>query len=179
MSFMDLKKAAKKYPKENMKGNIECLVEFGEYHCLLAGSDKVAQKVKEKYPGFPDEYIEWIKLCDGGLLFDTPMLSTCTHDKKLDLDFETYEDYNTPECYQDYKLPEGYTIFAVRSDGPVVCFNTKTKDGKVYQWDPETEDFTDIWDTFEDWMTEMINISLKLIADGVLEPMAIKEGTDL
>ena len=179
MSFMDLKKAAKKYPKENMKGNIERLIDFNEYHCLLAGSDKIAQKVKEKYPGFPDEYIEWVKLCDGGLLFDIPILSSHRHDSKLNLDFDTYEDYNTPKCYKDYKLPKGYAVFAVTSFGSLFCFNVKKKDGKVYQWDPETEDFTDIWYTFEDWMTEEIDESIKMIADGILEPMAIKEDSDL
>ena len=174
MGFMNLKEAAAKYHSEPMKGNIQRLIDFDMYHCLIAGSIDTALEVQEEYPGFPQEYLEWVKLCDGGLLFDTSLLSTRTQDRQLKLNVETYDEYNDTETYLAFGVPEGYEVFAVCGYRPLVCFNVKDKDGKVYQWDYEFGKFTEIWDTFADWLTETIDDGIQLIADGCLEPMGIK-----
>jgi hypothetical protein len=178
MSFMNLAKAAAKYTDEPMKGNIQRLTDFDAYHCLIAGSLGTSLKLQDKYPCFPMAYLDWTKICDGGLLFDTVMLSTKGHDDKLDLDFDTYDDMNSADAYSDFNLPEGYVVFAMRSYGDPICFNANEKDGKVYLWDKENADFSDIWDTFADWLTEEIDDGVKLIADDVLEPLSIKAGGD-
>ena len=178
MSFMNLAKAEKTYTDEPMKGNIERLKDFDAYHCLLAGSLIAAVKLQDRYPCFPIEYLNWIKICDGGLLFDTVMLSTKGHDDKLDLDFDTYDDMNSPEAYTEFALPDGFVVFAMRSYGDPVCFNANEKDGKVYLWDVHSGEFTDIWDTFADWLTEEIDDAIKLIAEDALDPLNVKLGGD-
>ena len=174
MSFMNIKKAAAAYETEPMKGNIERLSDFDAYHCLLAGRLSTSINLKDKYPCLPPEYLNWLKVCDGGLLFDTVILSSKAHDDILDLDFDTYDDMNSDEAYSEFNLPEGYFVFAMRSYGDPICFNAKEKDGKVYLWDVEEGEFTDIWDSFADWMTEEIDDAVKLIGEDALEPLEIK-----
>ena len=175
MSFMNIEKAAKKYVSEPMKGNVERLKDFDIFHCLLSGSVEKSFELQKKYNCFPLEFLDWLKFCDGGLLFDTVMLTTNKHDDDLDLDFDTYDDMNSEEAYSDFKLPEGYVVFAMRSYGDPICFKKDKKDKKVYLWDVEKEDFTDIWYSFQDWLTEEIDDGVRLIADGVLEPLNIKD----
>ena len=179
MSFMNLEKATAKYETEPMVGNISRLVDFDIYHCLLAGSFSTSINIQEKYPNLPVEYLDWIKVCDGGLLFDTVMLSTKGHDDKLDLDFDTFDDLNSDEAKADFDLPDGYVVFAMRSYGDPICFNCNEKDGKVYLWDVENKEFSDIWDSFADWITEEIDDAVQLIAEDALEPLNIKlDGDD-
>ena len=176
MSFMNLEKATAKYEAEPMKGNISRLVDFDIYHCLLAGSLSTSIKLQEKYPNLPVEYLDWVKVCDGGLLFDTVMLSTKGHDDKLDLDFDTFDNINSVEAKVHFDLPDGFVIFALRSYGDPICFNCNKKDGKVYLWDIENKEFSDIWDSFADWITEEIDNAVQLIAEDALKPLNIKFG---
>ncbi len=176
MSFMNLESAAAEYGSEPMKGNVERLTDFDLYHCLLQGSMHTAIQTLRRYPGLPADYLKWLKYCDGGLLFDTVLLSSKGHDDDLDLDFDTYEDMNSEEAKTGFALPEGYFVFAMRSYGDPICFNQKEKDGKVYLWDIDEQEFTDIWDSFADWLTEEIDDSVRLIADEALEPLEIKLG---
>lgn len=179
MSFMNIEKAASVYKDEPMKGNMERLRDFDLYHCLLAGRLGTSLKLQEKYPCFPVAYLEWIKICDGGLLFDTVLLSSKGHDDSLDLDFDTYDDLNTDDVHAELGLPEGYIVFALRSYGDPICFNANEKDGKVYLWDVENGEFSDIWDSFADWMTEEIDDAIRLIAEDALSPLEIKLGGDV
>lgn len=178
MSFLNLEKALSKYGEEPMKGNAQRLQTFDIYHCLLSGSLSVAMKAQDTLGYIPAAFIEWMKLCNGGLLFDTVMLSTKEHDDALDLDFDTFEELNSQEVIDGFALPEGYAVFAMRSYGDPICFNVTAKDGKVYLWDCEAGEFTDIWDSFEDWITEEIDDAVKLIAEDLLEPLEIKLGGD-
>lgn len=176
MSFCNLEKAKAKYSEEPMKGNIERLIDFDIYHCLLSGGMSSAMKAQEKLTYAPATFLDWLKTCDGGLLFDTVILSTKDHDADLDLDFDTYDELNSDEALAEFSLPEGYSIFAMRSYGDPICFNASAKDGKVYLWDVENQEFSDIWDSFEDWLTEEIDDAVKLIAEDALEPLEVKNG---
>lgn len=178
MSFFNVKKAAVAYESEPMKGNIERLADFDAFHCLLSGSLETSIKLKEKYPCLPVEYLDWLKVCDGGLLFDTVLLSSKGHDDKLNLDFDTYEDMNSEDAHSEFNLPEGYIVFAMRSYGDPICFNSEDQGGKVYLWDVENGEFSDIWDSFADWLTEEIDDAIRLIAEDALTPLEIKLGGD-
>lgn len=178
MSFINIKKAAAAYETEPMKGNVERLADFDAYHCLWSGSLGASIKLQEKYPCLPVDYLNWVKVCDGGLLFDTVLLSSRGHDDKLDLDFDTYDDMNSDEAYSELNLPEGFVVFAMRSYGDPICFNLNEKDGKVYLWDVENGDFSDIWDSFADWITEEIDDAIRLIAEDALAPLEVKLGGD-
>lgn len=178
MSLLNVDKLSGYYTDEPMKGNAERLHDFDDYHCLLAGSLGTALKIQDAYPSFPESYLKWIKICNGGLLFDTVMLTTKEHDDSLDADFDTFDDYNSEQAKEEMSLPKGYVVFAVRSYGDPICFSENKEDAKVYLWDSENNEFSDIWDSFEDWITEEIDDGIKLIAEDVLLPLEIKKGDD-
>ena len=174
MGLMNLNKAASKYTSEPMKGNIERLVTFDLYHCLLAGGLSTSIRLQDKYSCFPSEYLEWLKVCDGGLLFDTVILSSKAHDDELNLDFDSYDEVNAEEGHLGTALPAGYVIFAMRSYGDLICFSHNKTDDKVYLWDIENGAFSNTWNSFTDWITEEIDDGIKLIADEVLDPLNLK-----
>ena len=178
MGFLNTDKLIHKYTTEPMKGNAERLKEFDAYHYLLAGGMSTSLYVKQFFKNVPDDFLSWSKVCDGGMLFDTTLLSSKEYDAGTDIEFDTYEALNTAEFLTDRKVPEGYKIFAVRSYGDVLCFSENAGDECVYLWDIEEEEFSEIWDTFTDWLTEEIDESLELIAEGILDPLPIKMGGD-
>jgi len=176
MGIADHRLLLNSFSSDFMKGNVERLDLFYVYHCLIGASESSAARAKEVLGSLPASFLEWMKYCDGGLLFDTVMLSTKGYDEELDLDFETFEDYNSEEARSDMGLPKEYSVFALRSYGDPICFNTFLNDGKVYLWNVENGLFEEIWDTFEDWITEEIDIGVQLIGEEILDPLDIKLG---
>lgn len=176
MGLINLSKLSKKYTSGKMKENVDELIEFDYYHCLLAGGKSVSLDIQSILGDVPSQFLDWLTVCDGGLFFDTVMLSSKEHDDELNLDFDTYKDLNSNEAIENFGLPEGYAVFAFRSYGDPLCFNVSEKDGKVYLWNVEKGDFDDIWDSFEDWMTEEVYDAINLIAEDVLEPLEVKIG---
>ena len=178
MGFVDLKKLEEKYATGFMKDNVENLIDFEAYHCLLKGGMSAVLKMQNSLGTVPKQYLDWVRLCDGGLLFDTVLLSTQARDTTLDLEFDTYDEMNSDEAKAHFGLPEGFVIFAFWNYEELFCFNVKENDGKVYLWDVQTGEFGEIWDSFEDWITEEIDHGVRMIADDVLEPLGIKVGGD-
>lgn len=178
MGILDNSLLAGSFASEVMKENAQRLEIFDIYHCLRRASFSSAIKAQEQLGTIPKSFLEWMKICDGGLLFDTVMLSSKAHDNELDLDFATFEDYNTTEAREEMLLPDGYSVFAVKSYGDPICFNTLKNDGKVYLWNVENAEFDEIWDSFEDWLTDEIDVAILLIGDDVLEPLEIKLGDE-
>lgn len=176
MSLVNLEKLKGKYLSGYMRDNVENLIEFEPYHCLFSGGMSASLKVQNTYGISSKQFLEWVLICDGGHLFDTVILTTRGHDSTVDLDLDTYEEYNSPEAKESYALPEGFVVFAIRSYGDPICFNVKENDGKVYLWNLEKADFDDIWDSFEDWLTEEIDDAIRLIAEDALDPMGVKIG---
>jgi len=176
MGFVNLDRLTEKYTSGFMQENVENLVEFDVYHCLRAGSVATSMKVQELYDAVPKQFLGWLTICDGGLLFDTVMASVKGYDAELDLEFDTFEELNTEEARAAWNLPEGYVVFAVRNYGDPICFHAVKGDEKIYLWNAEEQDFDDIWNTFEDWITEEIDDAIEFIADDVIEPLGIKLG---
>lgn len=174
MSFVNLEALKAKYTTGYMKDNVENLIDFDVFHCLLSGSREAAVAAQNSLGAVPAAFMEWVELCDGGMLFDTVLATTNAYDAELDLEFDTYDELNTDEMKDYFSLPEGFAVFGVRSYGDPLCFNVKDNDGKVYLWNVEKEDFDDIWDTFTDWMTEEIDDAVGLIAEDVLDPFILK-----
>ena len=176
MGLLSIDLEDEKIANEPMRENLRRLKDFDIYHCLLKGSLSTALKTQEELGYAPQAYLDWAKRCNGGLLFDTILLSTRAYDQELDLDFDTFNDLNSRDARETIGLPTDLSVFAVKSYGDPVCFNSKLKDGKVYQWNRETKEVDTIWDTFEDWLTDEIDCGIQLIADEVLEPLEIKLG---
>ena len=79
MSFVNLSKLSEKYTTGLMKDNVENLVEFDYYHCLLAGGMSTSLKVQSILGSVPKQFLDWLKICDGGLLFDNCLTNAAMH----------------------------------------------------------------------------------------------------
>ena len=174
MSFVDYDLLTQTYPSGQMKENIQLLREFDIFHCLLAGSHTRAGAVKKRVANLPDDFQKWLEVCDGGVLFDTIMLTTKSYDAELDFNFYTYGNFFNAELRQSINIPESWFIFAVAVHDDVFFFDMGKKDGQVYQWDIEEKTIYAFWYTFEDWLSDQIHEAIGLIADEIIEPLVIK-----
>ena len=174
MAFTNYSELENKYPSGRMTENVRRLKDYDLFHCLLAGGADKVKTVKQRVADLPNEFFEWLEVCNGGMLFDTAMLTTKSHDADLDLDFETYADYFNTDLRKDKNLSDDWFVFALAVHSDVYFFDKVKKDGKVYQWDVEKSEIYAIWDTFEDWLTDQINEAIELIANEELEPLDIK-----
>jgi len=174
MPFVDYKVLRNKYPSGRMSENIRRLKEFDAFHCLLMGSIDRANSVKNHIADLPDDFLGWLEVCDGGMLFDTTILTTKPHDVELDLPFETYNGYYDAELRKGINISDDWFVFAAAIHSDVFFFDLSKKDGQVYQWDVEEQKIHAAWLTFEDWLTDQINEAVMLIADEQLEPLDVK-----
>lgn len=173
MGFFNYQKAYSKFNDDHfVTETIKRLQDFDEFHCLRDSSLLLAGKLSKIYGSAPEEYIKWMSVCNGGLLFDTELLSIDGMDKVIGIEFSTIEDYNTSEMLASVQLPEGYSVIAVRSYGDPICITKQ--DRKIYLWDCELGEFTDIWETFYDFLAEEVDTALELIANEDLEPIPLK-----
>ena len=178
MPFVNYNSLTNTYTTGPMKENIRRLKTYDAFHCLLAGNFERADAVKKRVPGLPEDFLKWLETCDGGMLFDTTMLTTKSHDPELDLPFETYASYQNAELRKDMNLADGWFVFAVAIHSDVFFYDMDKKDGQVYQWDAEEHKIYASWPSFEDWLTDQINEAVKLIANEELEPLDIKLEAD-
>ena len=174
MPFVDYESLSGKYPTGQMSEAVRLLKELDVFHCLLAGSPERADAVKARVPGLPKDFLRWLEVCDGGMLFDTTMLTTKATDTELDLDFETYSACCNDEWRKDINISDEWFVFAVAVHSDVFFFDMGKKDGQVYQWDVEEPGIYKAWPTFEDWLTEQIDEAVELIAEEKLLPLGVK-----
>lgn len=174
MSFINYEILAKTYHAGRMKRNMQLLKEMDVFHCLLAGNSKRVLAVKKRVENLPDDFLKWLEVCDGGMLFDTVILTTKSHDDELNLDFFTYGDLADIELRKGMNFPDDWFVFAIAVHSDVFFFDMKKKDGQVYQWDVEERKIYAFWHNFEDWLSDQIHEATELIAEEILYPMSIK-----
>jgi len=174
MAFVKHDLLEQQYTDAGMSENVRKLKTFDVFHCLLAGGIDRAAAVKKRVPNLPQEFMKWLEVCDGGMLFDTAILCTKAHDAELDLDFETYSIYTNEDMRKEKNLADGWFVFAVAIHGDVFFYDTNKSDGQVHQWDVEENKIYASWSTFDEWLTYIISEAVALIADEELEPLDIK-----
>jgi hypothetical protein len=157
---------------EVMIDNISRLEMFDIFHCLLASNENVGNEIANEYNIKNEELRKWLKYCDGGLLFDTVVLSKQAYDEENDMEFDSYEDYNKDK--EKYDLDEKYFIIGFRSYGDIICINMAEDNSKIYLLNIETGEFDQTWDSFTDWLAEEIDEGIQLIADDILDPIEAK-----
>jgi len=169
MAYFDYDIAKRCYKGESfMLQIIDCLNEYDSYH-LLRGS---TPNMKRPISISNKEYMRWLSVCDGGLLFSTTLLSTSEYDGQLDLPFSTLQDYNSPMQKKIYSLPEGYTVIAILNYGDPICVSDF--DSKIYLWDTQNNIFSTIWDSFADFLADEYNTAAQMIEEDVLKPVPMK-----
>lgn len=178
MGFIDYNILNNKYLSGKMHENVRRLRDYNAFHCLLAGNSSRTEAVKSRIPDLPPDFLEWLKVCDGGMLFDTALLSTKSYDDELDLSFDTYGEFYNSSVRKDRRLCEDWFVFAEAVHSDLFFFDQSKKDGKVYQWDVAEFKIYAVWLTFEDWLTDQINEAIDLIASEELEPLDIKLEAD-
>jgi hypothetical protein len=176
MSFVNYDKLQMKYLDGRMRENVLRLQEFDVFHCLLASDENRAKAIRQRISNLPDDFCNWVDVCDGGMLFDTELLSTKTEDNDLELEFSTYAEYNKDAATGEQNIPGRVFVFAVAVHSDLYYFNLDNNNGAVYQWDVEEQDVYAEWGSFEDWLTEQIDEALDLIAREELDPLDIKIG---
>ena len=174
MPFLDYGLAWRKYQTGRMHENVQRLKKYDQFHCLLAGNKDHAAMVRHRAAYLPADFLNWLEVCDGGMLFDTTLLSTQSRDAALDMPLTTYGALLDAELRKDRRLSDDWFVFAMAIHSDVFFFDQKKRDGKVYQWDVEELKIHATWATFEDWLTDQIQGAVGLIADGTLEPLGIK-----
>jgi hypothetical protein len=112
-----------KYPSGRMSENIRILKEFDAYHCLLAGDTNSANAVKKRVSDLPGDFLQWLEVCGGGMLFDTTMLTTKSHDAELDLDFETYAACYNTELRNGISISDKWFVFAIAVHSDLFFFD--------------------------------------------------------
>lgn len=176
MGFFDHHSAQEYYRKDElMAETIHRMEQFQEYHCLRSPAPANAVR-----PAFlrdaPEQYLKWLSHCDGGLLFDTVLLSIREYDPELDLEFDQLAQENTADIRGELGLPPAFYIIGYRSYGDPICM--REKDLHIYLWDCEAQAFDTIWGTFHDFLSDEVDTAIELIADGSLEPIPLKLAGD-
>ena len=174
MAFVRYDLLEQKYTEGDMSENVRKLKAFDIFHCLLAGGSDRANAVRKRVPNLPQEFFEWLEMCDGGALFDTTLLCTKAYDAELDLDFETYGNYTSEDLRKEKNLSDNWFVFAAAIHGDIFFFDTDKNDGQVHQWDIEESKIYANWPTFEAWLTYIVDEAVALIANEDLEPLDIK-----
>lgn len=177
MGFFDYRKAVTKFKDNNyVLDTITRLKDFDEFHCLRNSNLLLAGKISDIIPKAPMEYIKWMSICNGGLLFDTTLLCVSSLDEQIGVEFSALNEYNTSESYKEYNLPDGYAVIAVRSYGDPICVSKS--DNRVYLWDCEEMEFTEIWRDFYNFLADEVDTAIELIANEDLEPIPLKMNED-
>ena len=178
MALLDYDNARQVYQdNEDMLETINRMEKFDEFHLLRNGNMVISDQLKMKFSHIPSAVLLWYRVCNGGLLFASTLLSMDNYDNELDLDFASFDENNKEENYKTLGLPEGYYIIGLRSYGDPICVS-KDND-KVYLWNVEEQDFDTIWDSFNDFLGDETDASIEMISDGSLEPIPYKlDNTD-
>ncbi len=177
MGFFHYEKAVRKYRDQpDMLETIKRLHAFDAFHCLRDSSLLLAGKASDRLPCANPQYLSWLTVCSGGLLFDTTLVSITAEDPIIGVEFDTLDELNSTESQTMFMLPDGYYVIAVRSYGDPICLSKE--DQRVYLWDCEHNAFTTIWEDFNNFLTDEVDTALELIANGDLDPIPCKTEED-
>lgn len=175
MSLIDYGRLLNVYSSGRMGENVRRLERYDLFHCLLAGSPEHVAEIKRRVACLPEDFLCWLKVCDGGLLFDTVMLTTRKIDPAApDAPLMTYNEFSD-EGTKVAQGPSGNCfVFATAVNSDVFYFDVGKKNVRVCQWESEERVVCASWATFEDWLTDRINEAMELIARERLEPVGFK-----
>lgn len=175
MGFLNYIQARKTYRDNKiMSLVIDGLEDMDQYHLLRSPS---VNSSIIKLPDTAEEFKNWLRVCDGGLLFSTTLLGVDNFDKELEISFSTLREWNTKQKHELLGLPEGYLVIALLNYGDPICLSLS--DSKVYLWDLSEMAFTTVWDSFANFLADEYNTAVQMVEDEALEPVPMKmEGQD-
>ena len=155
---------------EKLKKELERLQKYSKY-CLLDEGDILSYvAVFEKLGKMPQQLKEWMKIFDGGYLFSTTMFySNVKNGEKRKV--LTFEDVNSKKFRQENQIPKDIYCFAMTNYGNYICYANDEDLNVIYEWDSERCGLILKWDSFADWLKEVIDTAEKDLVDGYLVPI--------
>ena len=172
MFFIDYQALKNAYPNGKMAEAVKTLEALDLYHCLIAATPKTAAKISKMASSLPRDFLKWIEVCDGGMLFTTTMFCTETYKAKFSVPFDTYNRVNGVKFRVKMEFPSEWFIFAISIGSDYFFFDTGKNDGKVYACN--FSEITLEYDSFEQWLLAKINESKQDVQEGGAKPLGIK-----
>ena len=121
----------------------------------------------------PGQFKEWLKLFNGGFLFNVSMVSTHTKFSNHFNHLVTFEEVNTEKFKENNLIPTNYVNFAITNYGNIICYDKTSSNEYIYEWDTDEDCIVRQWDSFAEWLEERLLKAKKAIEENLLE---IREG---
>ena len=99
----------------------------------------------------PEDYRQWLMFSNGGELFAPGLVLLGIPAEKWNL-----ATANTPEFREEYGLPEDLYIIGTQNYGDPICFDRETFE--IVQWDHENAEASCAWDSFRDFLENLIEM---------------------
>lgn len=116
-------------------------------------SEQLAQFEKEHAIRLAPDYRQFLMACNGGELF-APGYNICgIPPVKWNL-----LNANDPKDRRGYDLPAELYIIGAFSFGDPICMDTESFE--IVQWDHELQEVTAAWDSFRDFLADVIDTEL-------------------
>ena len=172
MSIIDFHALKNAYPDGNMAEAAKTLQALDPYHCLIAATPKTTAKITKMASSLPQDFLKWIEVCDGGLLFSTTLFCTETYKSKLTVPLDTYNRVNNTKSKEKTGLSSECFIFAESIGNDYFFFDTAKNDGKVYECYGST--ITGTFNSFEQWLFNQLDLIKQAVKNGTAEPLGLK-----
>ena len=143
---------------------------YKEYSILCSATGVEYKNFRDMYPDAPNAINTWYKFANGGLLFDTYLLSTKAIIEELGGVRLSLNAYNNIICRKALEIPENLVVFAVASFGDVYCFD-KNGSNEIYQWSVIEHNLVTKWANFSLWLYQEVNGAIELITDEDMYPI--------
>jgi len=157
--------------------NLKKIEAYKEYSYLYSATGMEYAKFLEMFPDAPAAIKTWYKFANGGLLFDTLLLSTRTFIPELSSPFVSLSTYNCSTARLLSALPDNLAVFAVASFGDLYCFDLHGS-SEVFQWSTTEHRVAARWPSFSLWLHQELTGAIELITEGILFPIAAQEHGD-
>ena len=158
--------------ENSLEKQLKELVKLKKYYRLIeADTNSYDEAVKVIGNDLPEELSVWLKKYNGGNLFGISMLSTKSKIDGLFNKLLTFEEVNSKELKDQMQIAKEVKIFAQTNYGNYYCFVDRENTQYVYEYDVEEQALTVKWDSFTDWLTEVIENAKNDIKEGFLEEL--------
>lgn len=155
-----------------VKIQMKRIEQYKKYTLLCEMTSIEYKAFREMFRCIPIQVRSWYKFANGGMLFDTQILSTQSIDLKTGTILQRLSIYNSSTARSMTGLPEKYVAFAIASFGDLYCFSQEGET-EIIQWSVIKHKIIGKWSNFYLWLKQEIDISIELIVEGSMLPMGV------
>lgn len=152
-----------------MNKQLQRLEDLHEYIDLLPSNKKTIKEVKKRLnKDLPSQFEKWLEYYDGGFLFSIQMFYTSSKIKKQYSSALTYKEVNSKKFAKKMGIPLDIKCFAMTNYGNYYCFAIDEDKEMIYEWDNQKAGLIVKWNSFTDWLKEMIDNGESDIKDNLI-----------